>query len=78
MCHYAYRHFNELEAVYELRDCTLICPQCHKRMVIDAALTSIDYCKCSNKTHCSERGKWQFLWSFCTSIDNKEVVLKIQ
>lgn len=49
-------HFNELEAVYELRDCTLICPQCHKRMVIDAALTSIDYCKCSNKTHCFERG----------------------
>jgi hypothetical protein len=48
-------HINELEAVHELRDCTLICPQCHKRMVIDAALPSIDYCKCSNKTHCCER-----------------------
>ena len=60
MCCYAYRHFNELETVYELRDCTLICPQCHKRMVIDAALPNIDYCKCSNKTHCSERGMSQF------------------
>lgn len=77
MCHYAYRHLNELEAVYELRDCTLICSQCHKRIVIDTALPSIDYCKCSNKTHGSEGGTLPFRWSFCTLLDSKGVVLKI-
>ncbi|XP_021941688.1 stAR-related lipid transfer protein 7, mitochondrial isoform X2 [Zootermopsis nevadensis] len=49
-------HLNELETVYELFDYTITCPQCHKRMVIDAALPSIDYCKCSNKVHCLEKG----------------------
>jgi hypothetical protein len=55
-----YRHLNELEAVYKLCDYTITCPQCRKRMVIGAALPSIDYCKCSYKTHYTEKGMLMF------------------
>ncbi|PNF40186.1 hypothetical protein B7P43_G08275 [Cryptotermes secundus] len=48
-------HLNELEAVYKLCDYTITCRQCRKRMVVDAPLPSIDYCKCSHKTHCFEK-----------------------
>jgi hypothetical protein len=68
VCH-TYRHLNELEAVYKLCDYTITCPQCRNRTVIDAALPSIDYCKCSHKTHCIEKGMLMFRCSIIGLLD---------
>lgn len=68
MCH-TYRHLKELEAVYKLCDYTITCRQCRKRTVIDAALPSIDYCKCSHKTHCFEKGMLLFRCTSCILFD---------
>ncbi|XP_069671090.1 stAR-related lipid transfer protein 7, mitochondrial-like [Periplaneta americana] len=46
-------HLNELEVVYELRDCTTTCSQCRRRVVIDAPLPAVDYCKCP--TRCPDK-----------------------
>jgi hypothetical protein len=62
--------------VYELCDHTITCPQCHKRMMIDAALPNIDYCKCSRKAHCLEKGTLLFFLELLYFCDNKVDVLE--
>lgn len=36
----------EIEEMYKLRDTTLVCPNCHLRIVIDVQQPGIEYCSC--------------------------------
>ncbi|XP_033324643.2 stAR-related lipid transfer protein 7, mitochondrial [Megalopta genalis] len=41
----------EIEGIYKLRDTTVVCPNCHLRIIIDVQQPGIKYCTCQdNKT----------------------------
>ncbi|XP_051170998.1 stAR-related lipid transfer protein 7, mitochondrial isoform X2 [Leptopilina boulardi] len=36
----------EIDEIYKLRTSTVICSQCHKRLIIDTVQNGVDYCNC--------------------------------
>lgn len=42
-------HLDEMKLIYKLRDFTVTCPGCRKRMIIDSPLPSIEYCSCTSE-----------------------------
>ncbi|PSN34551.1 hypothetical protein C0J52_16765 [Blattella germanica] len=40
---------DEMKCVHELRDFTITCPECRKRMMVDVPLPNVEYCSCTTE-----------------------------
>ncbi|XP_014220474.1 stAR-related lipid transfer protein 7, mitochondrial-like isoform X1 [Trichogramma pretiosum] len=46
-----YSYSQEIDGIHELRDCTTVCPNCHLRLIVDAARPDVQYCQCPNSKY---------------------------
>ncbi|XP_063971951.1 stAR-related lipid transfer protein 7, mitochondrial-like [Diachasmimorpha longicaudata] len=44
-----YSYANEIEAIHKLKEATVVCEDCHHRLVVDKAQPDVDYCDCKEK-----------------------------
>uniref|UniRef100_A0A0C9RS17 STARD7_0 protein n=1 Tax=Fopius arisanus TaxID=64838 RepID=A0A0C9RS17_9HYME len=53
-----YSYANEIEIIHKLKEATVVCEDCHQRMIVDKPQADIEYCQCKGKGP-KEENHWE-------------------
>ncbi|XP_008209044.1 stAR-related lipid transfer protein 7, mitochondrial isoform X1 [Nasonia vitripennis] len=52
-----YSYSQEIDGIYRLREATVICPECHLRLIVDIHQPGVKYCQCSKVKRASHKAQ---------------------